>query len=472
MNSGELEEFEDLDENTKNSIIKFNDYLSSLGGGFFDTEELLEIIDYYFSIEDNEKLGKAIELSLSLYPNDTEIIVRNAQYIALIKNYVEAIDYLHQYEILLPHDTDILFALGILYSQAGDSEKSIQTLKHCAENEEDLEVFLALGQELMINGEHDEAVKIFERTLAIEPTNETALQSLTFCSQFASDTDNHIKFLKQLCLNNPYSVQNWLTYGLMLYQNENYFDAITALDLCIAIDEKNFTAHLYKGQSQISLENFQEGIATLHEAIKLTQDEPIIYFTLGQAYEKQNNWTTAAIYYKECIKRDKNNYDAWMGVGMCYFELNDFASAEPYVKQALELDPSNVHYRLAYAEMLYKENRIEEGEEMYQTLYDEGFELAIVTVNWALMMAENNRSMDAIHLLQETIEKYNFEEPQIHLALIELSSREPYLQKYVSEYLFQFLLNNDVTYDILKQNCPSILENPEYESLIKTYINE
>ena len=66
-----------------------------------------------------------------------------------------------------------------------------------------------------------------------------------------------------------------------------FFDAITAFELAIAISEDNSTAHLYKAQSLISLDNYKDGIESLHEAKKLDPDEPLVLFFLGQAYEKQ-----------------------------------------------------------------------------------------------------------------------------------------------------------------------------------------
>ncbi|MCK9163447.1 MAG: tetratricopeptide repeat protein [Bacteroidales bacterium] len=468
------EELEDLNSEDLNEIIeKFEDCLSSGQGCFFDSDELIEVIDYFFAVNEVSKTKSAIDLALQLYPNEIEINIRKAQLISQEEDPQEAIIYLEKFKETNPEDPDLLFALASLYSQAGIQSKAIESYETLlVQDDEDIEVYSSLGEEYFSLEDYESAVKIYKKAIKIEPTNSFLLQPFAYASQYIDNPDRSIVFLKKLCKQNPYSEQNWISYGILLYYTENFFDAITAFDLAIAISEDNSTAHLYKAQSLIALENYKDGIESLHEANKLDPDEPLVLFFLGQAYEKQNNWITAAIYYKDCIKHDQLNSDAWVGVSMCYFEQNDFHSAEPYIQKAIELEPTNIHSRLAYAEMLYKENYIEKSEELYQALYEEGKELSVITINWAMSMVSADKTMDAIHLLRETIDNNKFNEPNIYFSLIEISSKETYLKDHLDDYIFHLFLNFDITYEMIEKNCPSLLKNPHYENLIKIYIDE
>lgn len=467
------EEFDDINSDLNELIEKFEDCLSSGEGCFFDSDELLEIIDYYFAVDKKEKIKYSIDLALSLYPKEIEVIIRKAQYISQEKTPQDAIVFLEKFQETYLEDSDLIFALASLYSQAGMKSKAIESYKYLlTQDDEDIEVYSSLGEEYIANEDYKSSVKIYKKALKLEPTNDILLQSFAFASQFIDEPNKSIDFLKKLCKQNPFSEQNWIAYGLLLYYTENYFDAITAFDLAIAINDETTTSHLYKAQSLIALENYKDGIISLHEALKLVPDEPIVHFFLGQAYEKQNNWETASIYYKDCIKYDQFNADAWIGVAMCYFEQNDFHSAEPCIQKAIEIEPTNVNFRLAYAEMLYKENYIEKSEELYQSLYEEGNDLAMVTINWAMAMVSANKSMDAIHLLRETIDNNKIEDPSIYFTLIELSSKEPYLKDHLDDYIFKLFLEFDISFEMIQKFCPSLLKNPQYETLIKTYIDE
>lgn len=468
------EEFEDLNNDDLNELIlKFEDCLSTGQGCFFDSDELIEVIDYFFAVNESEKTKAAISLAIQLYPNEIEVNIRKAQFISQDKDPQEAIIFLEKFKETNPDDSDLLFALASLYSQAGIQSKAIESYETLlVQDDEDIEVYSSLGEEYFALEDYESAVKIYKKAIKIEPTNSFLLQPFAYASQYIENPDRSIQFLKKLCKQNPYSEQNWISYGILLYYTDNFFDAITSFELAIAISEDNPTAHLYRAQALIALENYSEGIEALHEANKLDPGEPLVLFFLGQAYEKQGNWITAAIYYKDCIHIDQFNSDAWLGVAMCYFEQDDFHSAEPYIKKAIELEPENVHFSLAYAEMLYKENYIERGEEMYQELYDQGKELAIITINWALSMVSAEKTMDAIHLLRETIDNNKFDEPNIYFSLIEISSKEPYLKDHLDDYIFKLFLVFDITYEMIEKNCPSLLKNPHYENLIKIYIDE
>mgnify|MGYP000966758419 CR=1 FL=1 len=469
-----MEEFDYLNNNLKELIIKFEDNLSKGKDVFFDSEEIVDIIDYYFDTNQKSKIRSSIALAQNLYPNDTEVIIRKAQYISISKNPERAIAFLEKYKTdAVRQESSLIFALAKLYSQAGMNEKAIETYKYVLEiDKEYIEVYHLLGEEYIVNKDYEEAVKHYQKLLTEEPDDEFALTSYAYAAQFLDDTDTPIQFLKNLCKQNSFSEQNWIAYGLLLYYLENYYDAITAFDLAIAIEDQDTTAHIYKGQSLISLANYDAGIISLEDALKITPREPVITYFLGKAYEKQNKYKKAITYYKRCLKYDKNSTEPLTSLAMCYFEINEFALGEPYIKKAIEIDPKNVYNRLSYAEMLYKEGYIDQAEELYQTLYDEGEELAAVTINWALSMVANKRLMDAIHLLRETIDANKFEEPSVYFILIEIASKEPYLRNHLEDYLFKLFLEFDVSLEMLKEYCPSLLENPIYETLIKTYIDE
>mgnify|MGYP000846013101 FL=1 len=467
------EEFDELDEDLNELIEKFENCLFNDQSCFFDSEDLLEIIDHYFASDSTQMAKSAVDFALSLYPNEIKFLIRQAQCISLEESPQKAIKILEEQREKTPNDDSLIFALATLYSQAGLSSKAINLYQYLLKlDDKDIETYILLGEEYVSTENYSSAVKVFKKALLISPTDESLLQNFAYAAQFLDDTESSVLFLKKLCEKKPFSEQNWIAYSNLLFNTENYFDAITALDLAIAINDKNADAYLSKAEAYISLENYSEAINCFHEALEIKPDEHIILFFLGDAYEKQNNFEKAIYYFKEATKKLEFFADAWLGLAMSYFEKNDFTNAEPNIKRAIELEPQNIHYKLTYAEMLYKENYISLSEDIYQSLYEEGEELAIVTINWAMAMVSNNRLMEAINLLRETIDNNKFEEPGIYFTLIELSSRESYLKDHLEDYLFRLLLNYDVSLKMLEEYCPSLLKNPNYETLIKTYINE
>lgn len=469
------EEFEDLDDDFKELIQKFEDCLFENQTCFFDSEDLIDIIDHYFSINSMNMVESAIDFALSLYPEDNNILIRKAQYIARAKTPQEAITFLEKQRAKTPNDDNLLFALASLYSQIGSNAKAISILKYLLElDDKDIDAYILLGEEYINIEDYTSAVNVLKKALLIEPTDDELLHSYAFAAHQLEDTAPSINFLKTLCEKNPFSENNWIAYSFLLFLTENYFDSITAIDLAIAINDKNPESYLKKAEAYVELGNNAEAIKCYHEALEINPDDPAILFVLGDAYEKTKNFKKAAYYFKEITKKYSSFADAWLGLAICYFEENDFAQAEPMIKKAIELEPDNMHFKLTYAEMLYKEGHMDLSEDIYQSLYDEeeGEDLALTTINWALALVYNNRLLDAINLLRETIDNNQFEEPAIYFTLIELASKEPYLKDHLEDYLFRLFLYYDVSIDMIKEHSPSLLKNPVYEKLIKTYIDE
>lgn len=464
-------EFDDLSDESKDSVLRFENYINNKEGGFFDLEQLLDILDYYVEIDNSQYFKEALDLGILLYPDDIDIRIRYSRYVVNNESYDKAIEYLLHYLELYPKNPDLLYSLGILYSEIGDRKSSVKYLKKSIEIDEDIEACQNLAQELALDNNFLESINYIEKVLKVEPDNDLALKTYSYCTQFIEKDQNTIDFLYKLCMNNPYSFNNWLSYGIVLSNFDEHFDAITAFDFCIAIDEKNAIPFNYKGESLIALDNIQGAIKVLHEALEIDPELSTIHFSLAQAYEKLDNWTTASSYYRECIKLDTLNADAWMGIGYCYFELDDFNSGEPFIIRALELDPDDVQNNITYAEMLYKEKKLSQSEEIFTTLYEQGQELDLVASNWALLLAEDNRIMDGVKIIQDTIDKHLFSDPYIYLILAEIGSKLPELNHYIMDILFDLFLSYDISIDIIKKYAPSVLEIPDFSELINTYIN-
>ena len=277
------EEFDELDEDLNELIEKFENCLFNDQSCFFDSEDLLEIIDHYFASDSTQMAKSAVDFALSLYPNEIKFLIRQAQCISLEESPQKAIKILEEQREKTPNDDSLIFALATLYSQAGLSSKAINLYQYLLKlDDKDIETYILLGEEYVSTENYSSAVKVFKKALLISPTDESLLQNFAYAAQFLDDTESSVLFLKKLCEKKPFSEQNWIAYSNLLFNTENYFDAITALDLAIAINDKNADAYLSKAEAYISLENYSEAINCFHEALEIKPDEHIILFFLNK----------------------------------------------------------------------------------------------------------------------------------------------------------------------------------------------
>jgi Putative Zn-dependent protease, contains TPR repeats len=456
-------------------LDKYERWLIEGKDGFFDQDDLLDIIDYYYEKNEDKKIASAIDLGISLYPDNVEFTIRKAQHIHAIQAPKLALDFLLKSYSKFKDNYDYAYLLAFFYFDCQMSNKAIEIyLSLLSKNANNKEVLSSLGNTYMSDQDFKSASLVFFRLLRIEPTNENALESLSYCAQFSENADKYKEFLLTLCHKNPYSEPNWTYYGLLLYYLKLFEDAIDAFSFALSIDSNAFTAHIYKGQSLISLGNTEEGINSLLDALALSPDTSIIHLFIGKAYEQQGDFRSAINYYKSCIKYEATNSEALMGCGICYFELDEFKKGLPFIKRALKEEPNNTQYLLTYAEMLYKENYTKEGEEIYQELYDKKEELDLVTCNWAMAMASCGKNLEGITLINNTLANNTFNDPMIYLILMELSCKEEYLHDTLADELTNIFLKFPISIDIdmIKEYCPSILQIPQYKHIIKEHIHE
>lgn len=87
--------YSDEDEDIIYLVKDFSDKIKNRESFiFYDSDEWLDIIDYFFLEENNEYLlEKAIELSLKQHPTNENLIIRKADFISE-NDYKEALLYL------------------------------------------------------------------------------------------------------------------------------------------------------------------------------------------------------------------------------------------------------------------------------------------------------------------------------------------------------------------------------------------
>lgn len=95
------------------------------------------------------------------------------------KKYIEAKDILEELSSLDPKNPDILYNLGLCYSEMGDFQASVRALNDCLESRPDNPNALAgLGFSYFRLGSYEDAEKALLQALAIEPNNLYAINNL------------------------------------------------------------------------------------------------------------------------------------------------------------------------------------------------------------------------------------------------------------------------------------------------------
>src|SRR5574344_1831168 len=218
---------EDEGKEFKEILDKYEQYLQSGKESFFDQDDLLDIIDYYYDKDDHKKVSAALDLGMSLYPENAEFVIRKAQYTASVISSQEALKFMLYFRSQFEKEYDFMYYLACLYSTCCIYDKAIgiydELLK---ENNQNKEVLYSLGNIYMTQQSWEKASQTFYNLLQIDEKNENALEAISYCAQYSEKKEKYLEFLHTLCHRNAYSEANWTYYGLMLYYMNRNTDAI------------------------------------------------------------------------------------------------------------------------------------------------------------------------------------------------------------------------------------------------------
>ena len=178
---------------------------------------------------------------------------------------------------------------------------------------------------------------------------------------------------KAIALNSEYT-DAYLSRAECKIELMDYDGTISDAENVLAVNEKNYTAHYYKGKANLELGNIQTAIEDFTKAIELRPRYADPYFSRGTAYlmqafdkdesHKHQSLTSALENYDAFIDLNKTSPAAYFDRGEVKMELHDYKGAIADFSKAISLDPDDYdahtmkaicNYHYGYTEQALKE---------------------------------------------------------------------------------------------------------------------
>ncbi len=160
-------------------------------------------------------------------------------------------------------------------------------------------------------------------------------------------------------------------YGIQLFDNENFEDAIQNFDLSLKstpLANYKSKAVFWKAESNYRLNNFDKAVEGFENFIVSTESEKVvenefIHYNLAYTYFKVNDYNKAGGHFDEYINSDPENkqqlIDSNIRLGDCYFALSNYYKAIPPYQKAVDANDIDVDYaqfQIAMCEGLMGDN--------------------------------------------------------------------------------------------------------------------
>lgn len=450
------------------------DFERMIGQGidrYFDLDQMELVIDYYLDSHDLDMLDRSVGYAESIFPQSNSIRLRRAHMLCAHERFREALSLLKELEQMESENTDVMYALGAVYSALDNPRKAIQYLLRASVDGVELGmVYGNIADEYVRLGQEREAVQYYRRSLKANPEDERSIANLANCYESSQSYDKSVEFFTHFVEENPYSKVAWFCLGSAYFGESLFERAIDAFEYSLAIDKNYHVAYFSLAETYHRLGDNAKAVETLRESLLHVEDKAAVYFNMASLFAEQHNMHTAVIYYKKAVEEDCYFADAWMELSYCYLRLDDYTAAVDHIAKAVEINPQSPEYLMASARIHSRFGHPELAMPLFDCATAMADDNEDYWVEYVDFVMEQEQWDDAIEVLQQAVvrcaETFPF---NLRLAVCYYRSGR---RNFLYNALRACVHDNYKEIETLFELCPEMREDYDVNNLISSYRNE
>jgi tetratricopeptide (TPR) repeat protein len=199
----------------------------------------------------------------------------------------------------------------------------------------------------------DQAAKIFERALALEPDNQQERKLVASIELMAHQPQAAIATLGPMLSNKP-DVET-LELASAAYEAANQTDqAVNLLKQAINLDPTDVSLYLHFADISSVHQSFQVGINVVNDGISQQPKAAPLYFARGVLYVQTGQFDQAQADFEKAYELDPNQSLSAAAQGLAALEANDLDKALATVQAKLKAKPDDPTLLYLEADVLVK----------------------------------------------------------------------------------------------------------------------
>lgn len=187
-----------------------------------------------------------------------------------------------------------------------------------------------LGLFYLNDGQVDEAIKYFNKSLAIEPKYDLSLNALGLAYSMKGNFEESVKYFQKCLAINPALTEAHNNLG-SIYQEMGLLDKAEQ-EFRAAITDRNYTsrelpyynlARLYMLQDKL-----QDALNFADKALEINRSMVMAHNLRGIIFEKLNNYSEAVESYKQALRTAPDDQSIQFNLAAAYFKNNEFQNSK------------------------------------------------------------------------------------------------------------------------------------------------
>ena len=308
--------------------------------GFYEPDELTEIIDIYLFNSQIKRADQAINYALRIYSDDDELIY---EILLLLNDYERWNELLTTCEELGKNGSDVWIDGHRLTAllHLGMEDESFLFFKRLktkyAENEEDLSViYQAMGEALCDMDLYDSAIEVIREAVdkMDEDINFYWLQLQCYVSLgYKEEVSKLAEVIQKL---DPLDATTWHRLGLSFQDIGDREKAIDAYEYAqsLGYDPEEILMNLIYVYDKNK--NFNKALEKAKEYLKLYPDSYIINMMAAKLSIRIENWSDALKHIDEAIKISPDDEALYLYKSNCLIRLDEYKKAKLALMEGLK----------------------------------------------------------------------------------------------------------------------------------------
>ncbi len=253
-----------------------------------------------------------------------------------------------------PNHADSLHLMAEICLHSGQWDQAIEWVARAVRIAPRAEYVSTLGTVLQRSGRPGEALKAFEKAIAIAPENAELWKNFGAVLIDLNHPDQALLGLQQALKLRPRYVDAANLSGLILYRKERHAEALEFLNLSLEVEPAQADALHVRALVLLNLKRFEEALADNHQSQLLNPSNADTHNNLGTVLQKLGRYEDSLAWYDRAIALRPDFALALKGKAHSLIELRRIDEALACYARSIALDPENpaTRWDLALLQML------------------------------------------------------------------------------------------------------------------------
>ena len=398
------------------ALSRYEQFLRDGAPCYLDSEDYVDISDYYLDHDKPLDALRAIDEGLSRHPNDDLLPAVRAGVLIFLHRFDEAQDIVDTLDADQNYDVIYLRA-QLKYAVNNDlpaADKLFHEWIECVEDEwqygpDDAPVSYSQDDEeeevtpeeaenevrsayMHIMVSYIELSKV-DHTEYLRSWIAAYLKRFPKMGMYDPDynvadicrDEGYVDFIEtvfeRLLDYDPYTPNGWTILAGAQQVNEKYEEALSSVEFALAIAPDDVVANVIKATCHFSMQHYDLALPLLLKYRRQTNDHSedqciaVCYLNLHEMNLSLKFWRSALDYVEKEVDdvsaRGWKYYEISDGMAIC----GDYNTALNLIQRALKIEPKNIDYRLQEANVLLGMQRVEDAVAKFSSLFKDNTEV-------------------------------------------------------------------------------------------------